>query len=150
MGRKTTKIFATGEKPNACNWRVSEFKLQLAVKQRFEDIQTQSMNAVNIFEFLDVIRKRPGFYIGNEKSLKMLRSFLTGFECGLSHAGYRESPFGQLFRDFNNGVAVQLGFGETAMGWCDMIVSKTGSDEKAYDLFFELLDKYRRGHGLMS
>lgn len=113
-----------------------------ASSQRPPSAAVPKNKIMNVDELLDGIRKRPNFYLENQKSLRILRSFLVGFDYGLSKSGNQPSVYEQL-RHFNDWVSVQLGFGESTGGWCNMIVSKAGSDEKAFDLFFELFDKYR-------
>lgn len=97
---------------------------------------------MSVYQLLDIIRNDAPFYLREQKSLKALRVYLSGFEDGLIEGGKKQGIFGEL-RPFNSWVAKQLGFGESTSGWCNMILSKAGSDEKAFDLFFELLDKYR-------
>jgi hypothetical protein len=92
------------------------------------------------YELLDAIRKRPAFYIDDDKSIKRLRSFLVGYDVGLAQ---HSVPSPDEFVGFNDWIASQFGYSNSTAGWCNMILDKAGSDEKAFDLFFELLDKFR-------
>ena len=86
---------------------------------------------------------KPGFYLDGDESIKRLLSFLVGYESGLIAGGGNLHEFGDL-RDFGAWVAKQLGFFESTSGWCNMILSAAGSDAKAFILFFDLLDRYRK------
>ena len=96
---------------------------------------------MDIFTVLDAVRKRPHFYL-HEKSPKELDALVVGFQCGCSASGGCESTKG--LSAFNDWVAKELGFPHSTSGWCNMILERVGSDEKAFDLFFDLLDKYRQ------
>jgi hypothetical protein len=96
---------------------------------------------MHAFDLCDRIREKPSIFLDGDKSLKGLRSFLAGYEVGSSNGkGFSGA---EDLRKFNAWVAEQLDFSESTSGWCNMITSKAGSDEKAFNLFFELLDKYR-------
>ena len=97
---------------------------------------------MHIFELCDQIRKRPGIFLDGDKSIRRLRSFLVGFEFGVgSTGGEIQGP--EDMRKFNLWVASQLGYTESTSGWCNMILSEAGTDERAFDVFFEMLDKYK-------
>jgi hypothetical protein len=95
---------------------------------------------MHVFDLCDRIREKPSIFLDGDKSLRRLRSFLTGYEAGSNGVGLAGA---EDLRMFNLWVAEQLGFSESTSGWCNMVGLKAGSDEKAFDLFFELLDKYR-------
>jgi hypothetical protein len=98
-------------------------------------------------ELLLAIRRVPTLCVHDKKSLRELWAFLAGWEAGINSAGGKSNIFGSL-RSFNIWVAKELGFAEPTSGWCNMITDKAGSDEKAFDLFFELLDKYKMNQRL--
>ncbi|RYG99422.1 MAG: hypothetical protein EON58_04005 [Alphaproteobacteria bacterium] len=58
------------------------------------------------------------------------------YGIGKSH-GFQEIP-----EDFHDWAAYRTHFDGTASGWCGMITEAAGSDELAFDRFFELLDEY--------
>jgi hypothetical protein len=101
---------------------------------------------MDVYELLDTINRRPTFYL-HEKSLKALRAFLAGYEAGLSQHGRSDVTLSHL-RPFNEWVAKHYGYAKAGpRSWFTMILSKTESDEKAYDVFFELLDKFKQKPG---
>lgn len=104
---------------------------------------------VDIIEILDKIRRLPAIYLDGDRSLKRVRSFLVGYEVG-AVATARELTDREQFHQFTNWVASRLGYAESTIGWCNMILEKAGSDEKAYDMFFELLDEFRAQTGTVS
>jgi hypothetical protein len=80
-------------------------------------------------------------YLG-ENSIKMLAGFLTGYETG-AHSTKNELGRASQFFGFDDWIAEELGHSSSVPGWCNMILWKAKSDEKAFDLFFELLDKFK-------
>ena len=103
----------------------------------------------SIFDVLDWIRARPAIFLDGDRSLKRLRSFLIGYECGLGrcHLALRQH---EVFQGFNDWVAKKLDFTESTSGWCNMILERTGSDEQAYHRFFQLLDQFRQEEGIVK
>jgi hypothetical protein len=104
---------------------------------------------MHIFELCDAIRRRPAIYLDGDKSIKRLRSFLVGYEAGVgfqagSDVNQRKLIGAEDIRSFNDWVAKRLGYGNSTSGWCNMILSRTDSDEKAFDMFFQLLDEFRK------
>ena len=101
------------------------------------------MDTVDIQDLFDAIKRRPGFYIDGDKSLKRVRSFLVGYEGG-SCSTSRELTDREKFHQLHDWVAKRLGYVESTSGWCNMITSRAGSDERGFEMFFELLDEFRR------
>ncbi len=95
-----------------------------------------------IYELLDSVRKMPNAYL-DERSLKSLRTFLSGYDAAFASIGRFEDMSGQL-RPFNEWVAKELGFSNSTRGWHNMISMKAESEEKSFDLFFELLEKFKK------
>jgi hypothetical protein len=98
---------------------------------------------MDILTIFDEIRKRPGLLLDGDKSLKRVRSFVVGYDMGAQPASGGLTDLEQ-FHEFNDWVAKRLGYSNSTRGWCNMILEKAGSDEKAYEMFFELIDKFRR------
>lgn len=101
----------------------------------------------SIFELFEMIKKRPAIFLDGDASLKQLRSFLVGYDCGLgrTHFVLRERA---IFDQFNDWVAMRLGFTSSTSGWCNMILEKSGNDDaKAYRIFFDLLDESYKEKG---
>lgn len=101
----------------------------------------------SIFQLLDWVYKKPAIFLDGEGSLKRLRSFLVGYECGLARANLflRQS---EIFAGFNDWIAEELEFPESTSGWCNMVQERAGSDKSAYELFFKLLGKFRQARGI--
>jgi len=98
------------------------------------------MEAQELFEDLDEVRRHPNLTGVERKSLTALKAFLSGYEAGLFRGGDKQ---GVSLRTFNTWVAKELGFAEPTSGWCNMILARAESEERAFDLFFELLDRFR-------
>ncbi len=98
------------------------------------------MTTLHLFKLCRLVEQRPGIYLDDERSLKRLRSFLVGYEAGNSREV--EVIGGEDFRHFSKWVADRLGYSSDSRGWCNMILQKAGSDEKAFQLFFKLLGEF--------
>ena len=81
-------------------------------------------------------------YLTEAKSLKHLCSFLVGYECGRADAS--EKMDGQRYIQFNAWLAKRLAYEGTAMSWRTVILKKAGTDERAYEMFFALLDEFKK------
>lgn len=101
----------------------------------------------SIFDVILRIKQQPGIFLDGDRSLKRLRSFLVGYECGLGCAKlYLRNK--ESFDQFNEWVATELGFRESTSGWCNMITEKAGSDSEAYSLFFVMIERFCREKGI--
>lgn len=97
-----------------------------------------------IYELLDDIQKRPdAHFMREKKSLELLQVYLLGFDKGMCATGVSKGVYSQL-RPFNEWVAKELGFSGSTRGWYNMVSMKAESDEKAFNLFFELLQKFKK------
>lgn len=98
--------------------------------------------ATDFYELLDYIRQRPAMYL-SEKSITLLYGFLAGynFDKWIETVKNTNPPFGE----FNNWVAMKLGFYESTSGWRRMLLKvENGDEEKAFDRFFVLLDEFKQ------
>jgi hypothetical protein len=97
---------------------------------------------MKMFELLDSLRRYPEF--SNAKSLKGLRSFLFGYESATGEYRIKDAAAFSDLRPFSDWIARRYGYQRAAArSWYSMIMERTESDEKAFDVFFELLDQYR-------
>jgi hypothetical protein len=96
----------------------------------------------NLYQILDLIRARPGLYIG-EKSITLLCGWIAGWGFVLGEDAYQGTH--PPFADFNDWVALRLGFYESTSGWRRMLLSsdEANDEESAFDRFFMLLDEFR-------
>lgn len=101
-----------------------------------------SFEVGSVYELLDVIRKKPGLFIG-EASITALRAYIDGFLAGLRAIGQRlgdeEPPFG----DFFDWIAARYGFEESTIGWKAILLQAAGREDAALARFFEELDEFR-------
>lgn len=98
-----------------------------------------------IYEDLDMIRKRPGMYLG-ALSVSKMRTFLDGYRFAIRDETewINEIPGNPLhFKLFNAFVARKYQV-SGCIGWCGIILEQVGGDEeKGLQLFWELLDEFR-------
>jgi hypothetical protein len=104
----------------------------------------------SIFELLSRIRNRPAIFLDGDTSIKRLRSFIVGYDCGLGSLRFALRDHA-MFGQFNDWVAAHLGFRNSTSGWCNMILEKSDNDDaNAYFLFFELLDQFCKETGIKN
>jgi hypothetical protein len=96
----------------------------------------------SVYDLLGWIRKKPGLYVG-EPSIQRLASFISGYDAGLGHVGFGLRD-GVDFHRFHGWVAHRLGFAESTSGWANMIRDKSASEAEAFQMFFVLLDEFRK------
>ena len=125
-----------------------------------------SSGEFSIYRAIDIVRRRPGMYIGDPSPEKLL-VFLWGYMLAMGHAGL-EDKSEPSFQGFHNWVAKRFGFYESTAGWPNMILAITlGLDPRtirwegydatatgaqlieATERCFTLLDEYR-GHASSS
>jgi hypothetical protein len=102
----------------------------------------QKSKPTDLYDFLDFIRDKPEFYIG-EKSLTALYFNLNGFNlsCWVHNFEENNKPEWKGFDDF---VALKLEYKESTSGYRNMILETNKFDEiKSLNMFFELVDSYK-------
>lgn len=98
----------------------------------------------NLYDFLESVHRRPEMYFG-KKSLTLLSFFLDGFRTALhfSHSNY---DTGKLFlEEFHKWMMEKLKLCyPNTLTWSIHIPRKVeGDEEKAFDLFFALLEEFK-------
>jgi hypothetical protein len=96
-----------------------------------------------VYDLLDVVRRRPGMYIG-EPSILALQTFLSGFFLALRSVGADIGDGSPPYQDFHDWIAARHGLRESTSGWARILLSAAGSEETALDRFFTELDEFRR------
>src|SRR5882762_5558094 len=89
---------------------------------------------MDAYELVETIRKRPDHLLRGGRSLKQLHAIMVGYELGAERGIFSD------FRPFNHWLARKFSLPEPS-GWFNMVTSQAESDEKAFDLFFQLLDE---------
>lgn len=98
---------------------------------------------MNMYNLLETIHGAPTRFLMG-KSLRALWVFLCGYETALSECKRADVGFSDL-RPFNEYVAKHYGYAKAGPRSCfTMISSRNESDEKAYDVFFELLANFKK------
>ena len=96
---------------------------------------------INIVErkLLANIKRRPGMYIG-KMSLEFLQNFFNGYNCA-AKLHFNDKKHHILPEGFNDFVAVKLlGHNKTVLNYCSLIYETEGDEDKAVNMFFELLN----------
>ena len=84
-------------------------------------------------------------YLMGTKSLTHLCSFLCGYECGRADAS--EKAGDQQYMQFHAWLAKRLGYEGTAMNPYTQILKRAQNDERAFKMFFELIDEFNGQKG---
>lgn len=98
--------------------------------------------ASNIFDWLDEVRLRPGMYLRDGNSLASLESMIWGYEAAISIHRIDE-PTPRFDRTFLSWVRLRRGW-STSLGWADAIHRAVREGQRPLDLFFALVDEYRK------
>ena len=97
---------------------------------------------VSFYDLLEAVRLRPALYI-SPLSITALYNFIHGYLLctGFQGATNTQPPW----REFNNWVAMRLGFRESTSGWRNMILTAAAeAEDRALDRFFELLEEFKQ------
>lgn len=95
----------------------------------------------SIYEAIKRMKKRPGMYLG-KKSILRLHMFLEGY---ISSQYDLDKNYNTSFLGFSDFVGEH--YGESSnKGWERLILEAVGDDEKAVDVFYELLDTFLKGN----
>lgn len=91
-----------------------------------------------IYEMFSDLRKRPGMYLG-KKSITLLYVYFGGY----THNQVKSTPnYHSSFSEFTDFVR-KYHDGSLSKGWATLILDgANGDEEKAVDIFYELLDKF--------
>jgi phosphoribosylanthranilate isomerase len=97
----------------------------------------------DVYEFFEKLKERPAMYVG-AKSLTRLQMFFYGYCYALSLQDI-EFPQKQFAAySFHDWIAKKFGWNESTSGWLNMILKEVNDDdEKAFDLFFALLEEFK-------
>ena len=107
------------------------------------EITREALNEMSLYEKLDLVRLRPGMYLGTN-SISKLFTFISGFRFALPNESPKLQSEGHLpFWCFNEYVADRYNC-SGSMGWANILLKVCNdSEEDGLKLFFELLDEFR-------
>lgn len=91
-----------------------------------------------IYKKLYQIKEKPGLYL-RKKSINNLRMFISGY---ISRQHEIDPDFRTSFDNFSSYVNRYYNYGSESLDWERIIFFVINDDEKAFDVFYELLDKY--------
>lgn len=97
----------------------------------------------NLYEFLDIMRIRPGMYIG-KKSITVLHDYIGGYEWACYVHKIEENLI-PTFESFNGFVEAYFHYGKTSLNWKGIILEQNnGNEELAFEEFYRLFDLFRK------
>ena len=89
---------------------------------------------------INEIRKRPGLYLG-KKSISLFRAFIHGYEQCLSESEMTRDV--RLHPDLYEFVLEKYPT-ILSIGWVEIILGQSSSEEEAFDKFFVLYDEFQK------
>jgi hypothetical protein len=93
-----------------------------------------------VISAIKIIQDKPELIIG-KRSIMLLNAFIAGVECADTKL-WTTMPQYYFRGEFNKWVARKYKI-EDSLGWDGIIFEQAdNNDEKAFDLFFDLLDEY--------
>jgi hypothetical protein len=96
----------------------------------------------NLYGYIDLIRTRPGMYIGGN-SVSLMAYHVAGYEAAGWWKGAEET-LDPPWYDFHEYVRARTGFAESTSGWANMLLDHCGGEEaRALDMFFVMFDAFR-------
>ncbi len=105
----------------------------------------QTDGEFDIYKMLNVIRQRPGLYVGT-LSLSSLWHYLNGYRSALldNKIAYREvGPWNNI--PFDNWIRKHLDLPYNCNGWANNILKQCNVEEaKALNMFLELVELFRQ------
>jgi hypothetical protein len=98
-----------------------------------------------LFEILEKIHEKPGMYIG-KASVNDLFMFLVGYKTARRELGIESTEKeNDFYGEFQPWLQERYRMSISA-SWAKMIEFCTGSDERGFYRFFELLDEFWQRH----
>lgn len=100
----------------------------------------------NVFELIELIKKRPGLYIGNN-NITSMQNFIDGYDFACLVNDIEHNNVYPLFWYFHEWAMEKYNWGESTAGWKHIILQENNNDEiKALSVFFEEIDEFKKLH----
>jgi hypothetical protein len=101
-----------------------------------------------VFDLLEEVRKRPELFVGMTSGhrgaqLRRMELLLSGYDLAVQRHGI-EDPGKYFLRSFEQYIQKHLGWTDSGIGIIAAIQMHTASDKEAWELFWNLLDDFRR------
>lgn len=93
-----------------------------------------------LYDLLARIKKRPGMYLG-KVSLTRLKMLLMGYSMSRGELGLQLTQEEKKFAQFQQWIQRKYQI-NSSQGWETIILSKVEDEKLAFDLFFELFERF--------
>lgn len=105
---------------------------------------SSSIKITSIYELIDLIKVRPGMYIGDNK-ISTLYTFLGGYQFASMVHNIEDEKVFPPFWYFHDWVKEKFNWFESTAGWKNIILEENNFDEeKALMDFFRIIDEFRK------
>ncbi len=93
-----------------------------------------------LYDLLARIKQRPGMYLG-KVSLTRLKMLLMGYSMSRGELGLQLTQQEKQFAQFQQWIQRKYQI-NSSQGWESIILSQVEDEKLAFDLFFELFEKF--------
>ena len=97
------------------------------------------INLINLFDFLHKVKKKPHLYLENKKNLSELYYLMEGFSIAYIYIGCERAS--GIIPNFDEWIHKKYN-NKSVCSWKNVLLKKSKSEEKAFDLFFEELEAF--------
>jgi hypothetical protein len=103
---------------------------------------TNAAQTANLYTYIELIRIRPGMYIGGN-AVTLMAYHIAGYEAACRWKSVEEQLVPPWY-DFHEYIRGKTGFAESTSGWNNMLLEASGGDEaEALEMFFAMFDAFR-------
>jgi len=100
----------------------------------------------NVFELIELIKKRPVLYIGSN-NITSMENFMHGYDFACLVNDIEYNNIYPLFWYFHEWIMEKYNWNESTAGWKNIILKENNNDEiKALDVFFKQIDEFKKLH----
>jgi hypothetical protein len=93
-----------------------------------------------LYDLLARIKQRPGMYLG-KVSITRLKMLLMGYSMSRGELGLQLTEQEKQFAQFQRWIQAKYQV-NSAQGWESIILSQVEDEKLAFDLFFDLFEKF--------
>lgn len=99
---------------------------------------------IKLYDLLEKIKQKPGLYIGRA-NISDLFMFLVGYKCAIREMKIDLSDQEKDFFEFQPWVQKKYQI-STEASWAKIILLFAGDEERAFEVFFQLLEEFKSRH----
>ncbi|MEP1305938.1 MAG: hypothetical protein ABJK11_16225 [Balneola sp.] len=107
---------------------------------------TINIKIENIFELIELIKKRPGLYIA-DSNITSIQNFIYGYDLACLVNNIEHKNVFPLFWYFHEWIKEKYNWSSSTAGWKNIILQENNNDEiKSLDVFFAQIEEFKKLH----